>query len=211
MKDINKLNKEREIIEKNCEKLRRTKEAEMEKIQSEVVPKSEEIKRLTDGLNKQAILKETEFAQKKGELLEEHRVLKCQFNKYDEEKTKLLCKWAKSAKESFNKELLEYFPHMKKDVIYVQGLEKKHEEFQMKTFHKMGEIESIQKQIDEIEKNKYSEKQELLYLQSLVRKLPYKTQMLIRKEFLIKKQNQSKENDDKEKSKDNNYDKLVDS
>lgn len=185
-KELERLIKEKEILEKNCERLRRNKEAELEKIKKEVLPKNDEMKKEIEHIKSSIVVKESNFLNEKKEIIEEHKNLKQKFSIYDEEKTKVLCKWAKSAKETFNKQLLEMFPQLKKDVLYIQGLERKHEEYQLKTYKRMNEIEAMQSQIEEYEKNKIRDKQELIKLQGLVRRLPYNIQMLIRKEFMIK-------------------------
>ena len=184
MKDLNKENRDKEITEKICEKIRRSKEEAKEKMYKEIQPQCEEYKRQYDQIEKLIGVKENEFLQQKLELKSEHKILKKRFDEYDKEKTKIMCKWAKSAKEKLNKDLLDYFPNIRKDVIYVQGLEKKYEEYQIKAFNKMTEIELLHNQLSEYEQNKVKGKQELVKLNNQIRKLPYHLQIRLRKEKL---------------------------
>lgn len=150
---------------------------------NEILPQIEKLQLEHDQLQLQLQNKELEFKKQKAELKEVYRNLKKQFKVYDEEKTKSICKWVKEAREQLNKDSLFKYSHMRKDVLYVQGLESKKEEYQLESFKKLKEIEELEKKLDKCEKEKLENKLSMLTLRSQLRKLPYETQMDIVKKI----------------------------
>ena len=187
---FDKLTKERDIIEKNTEKLRRLKEAEKEKILSEVIPQCDKLKEEYDQLQHLVVYKDNDYQNQQSTLIEVNKNLKKQFKIYDEEKTKAIISWIKESKAQLNKNLVLKFSNIKKDVQYVQGLESKLEEYKMKAFDKFKYISELEEQIEKYDKEKKTNKLELLYLRNQLRKLPYDIQVRIRKEAMKKCENE---------------------
>lgn len=185
MTEINKENREREIIEKNIERQRRSKEEEKEKIQSEMKPKIDKIKEEILETEQKILQSNNNFSNLKKNYNQEKYELKKKFKEYDQEKTQILINWIKQARSNFNISLLQNFSYIKEDILYIQGLEKMLEKYQINSFQKLNQIELVKKECKDLELNIINYKKKLIELKSKLRKIPYSCQMKLKKEAIF--------------------------
>lgn len=185
MTEINKENRERELIEKSIERQRRNNEEEKEKIRSEMKPKIDQIKEEIKRTDEKIFQSNSNFDNKKQIYNKEKLELKNKFKEYDQEKTQILINWIKQARANYNLSILQHFSHIKEDIIYIQGLEKMLEKYQINSFQKLNQIEIVKKEAKELECNILSYKKKLLELKAKLRKIPYSCQMKLKKEAIF--------------------------
>jgi chromosome segregation ATPase len=182
---INNLVKDNEKLEKEIEKLRRTKEndkEELNKIYEDIDKKrKDKIRDLKESLKS----KENEFKMIINNLIEQNIHLKENFETYDKNKDSFYQVLIGNLKDSHEKDIEAKFSNKYHLYKYIKFLENSLNKCKIKEVNYQQNIEEIKKNIEKLEGTNKNLREEVYSIQKKIRTLPPEKQLFLFKVFNI--------------------------